>query len=111
MDQPPLLKSRKFWIAMWDVAVSIATYFISRYLDPVRGGDIIYLIGLCQVPIGMVIQAMTIQNVEGIKANAAIETSKNYSEANMPQPCPEKEPTALSTEARPKSFCSDDLTR
>jgi hypothetical protein len=43
-----LLKSRKFWITVFDVVVSTATYMISRYMSPEVAEDILWLIAAWQ---------------------------------------------------------------
>ena len=43
-----LLQSRKFWIMVADVVISSATYFISKYVAPETGNDIIWLIASWQ---------------------------------------------------------------
>jgi hypothetical protein len=81
MDQPPLLQSRKFWIMVVDIVVSVSGYFITKYANPAAGADALFLIGSLQPVILFVVGSMTVQNVEGIRANAQIETSKNYNAA------------------------------
>ncbi len=44
----PILKSRKFWIAVFDVVISCLTYFIPKYTDPILGGHILWLIAAWQ---------------------------------------------------------------
>ena len=43
-----LLKSRKFWLMVVDVVISAAVYFVSKYLNPAAGEDVLWLIGLLQ---------------------------------------------------------------
>ena len=43
-----MLHSRKFKLMLVDVIVSIATYFIGKYVVPVIGNDILWLIGVVQ---------------------------------------------------------------
>ena len=43
-----LLHSRKFWITVFDVVVSTATYMISRHLTPEIAEDILWLIAAWQ---------------------------------------------------------------
>lgn len=62
-----LLKSRKFWIMVVDVAVSLITYFVTKYTAPAMSTDILFLIGSVQPVILAVIAAITVQNVEGIR--------------------------------------------
>jgi len=44
----PIWKSRKFWLAIVDVVVSTATYFVSKYLGPPASEDVLFLIGTLQ---------------------------------------------------------------
>lgn len=46
--KPSLLKSRKFWIMVFDVAVSTATYFITAYASPELAKNILWLIAAWQ---------------------------------------------------------------
>ena len=68
-----LLKSRKFWIMVVDVIISSATYFISKYVAPEIGNDIIWLIASWQP----VIYAL----IAGIAAEDAAEKSKTTIES------------------------------
>ncbi len=43
-----LLHSRKFWLMILDLVISLITYFGGRYLAPAASTDLIYLIGLLQ---------------------------------------------------------------
>ena len=44
----PFWKSRKFWYLIVDVAVSISTYFVGRYLSPETTKDVLFLVGALQ---------------------------------------------------------------
>ena len=50
-----LLHSRKFWISLLDMIVSILTYFIGKYLNPEAGKDILFLIASLQPILAMLI--------------------------------------------------------
>lgn len=63
-------KSRKFWLAVSDVVVSLATYFIGKYLNPESAQDILIVIGTLQPVWLLVIGSITVQNIEGIKAQS-----------------------------------------
>lgn len=68
MDQPsPLYKSRKFWIAVFDLVVSVISYFVSKYASPDTTKDVLFMIATMQPVILLVIASMTIQNVEAMK--------------------------------------------
>jgi hypothetical protein len=45
---PNILKSRKFWITIADIAISTATYFVTKYTAPQIGNDILWVIGTWQ---------------------------------------------------------------
>ena len=57
-----IFKSRKFWLAILDVAISTATYFISKYVNPVTGADILWLIGAWQPVIISVIIGIAVED-------------------------------------------------
>lgn len=42
------MKSRKFWLTIFDVVISTAAYFIAKYVAPETGNDIMWLIGAWQ---------------------------------------------------------------
>ena len=54
-----------------DIVVSTATYFVSKYLPPETGKDVLFLIGSWQPVVLLVIGSITAQNVAAIKAQAA----------------------------------------
>ena len=58
----PLLQSRKFWIAIMDVVFCSILYFGAKYLAPGAFEDVSFLIGVVQVPVILVITALTVQN-------------------------------------------------
>ena len=43
-----LLQSRKFWLMMADVVVSVATYFVVKYVAPEIAKDVMFMIGVMQ---------------------------------------------------------------
>ena len=71
-------KSRKFWLAVSDVVVSLTTYFVGKYLNPESAKDLLFLIGSLQPVILLVIGSITVQNIEGIKADGAVKEAKAY---------------------------------
>ena len=79
-----LFKSRKFWLMVADVTVSLATYFIGKYMNPASAQDLLFLIGAVQPVVISVIVSITVQNLEGIKASAQIEEAKAYAEQPKP---------------------------
>jgi hypothetical protein len=66
MEQPNILKSRKFWLMIADVSISTATYFITLYVAPAIGQNILWLIGSWQPVIIYVINAMAQENIAAI---------------------------------------------
>lgn len=63
-----LFKSRKFWIMIVDVTVSLATYFVTRYAAPDIAKDVLFIIGILQAPILAVIGSLAYQNGKHIEA-------------------------------------------
>ena len=63
-----LLKSRKFWIMIVDVAISTATYFLAHYASPEVGENIIWLIGSWQPVIYAVIAGIATEDAARIAA-------------------------------------------
>jgi hypothetical protein len=72
-------RSRKFWLAVSDVVVSLVTYFVGKYLNPDSAKDILFLIGALQPVMLLVIGSITIQNVEGIKAQGVVDSLSSSS--------------------------------
>ncbi len=68
MEQPPILKSRKFWLMVVDVAVSLATYFITKYAAPAAADDILKVIVTLQPVVIAVVASITVQNVAAMRA-------------------------------------------
>jgi len=71
-------KSRKFWIMCVDVFVSLTTYFVGKYINPAAGADILFLIGALQPVVLLVIASITVQNIQGIKAEAQLDQALIY---------------------------------
>ncbi len=60
-----LLRSRKFVVAMCDLAVALVLYFGGKYVAPAHPGimeDVKFLIGVLQVPVGLVIAAIAYED-------------------------------------------------
>ena len=57
-----LWTSRKFRIALVDIVMSTATYFVTKYVAPEIGNDIFYLIGLWQPVIISLITGIAIED-------------------------------------------------
>jgi putative effector of murein hydrolase len=79
-----LLQSRKFWLMIFDVVISLATYFIGKYLDPESVKDILFVIGSLQPVVLAVIASITVQNVAGIKAEAYKAEAASWAAADKP---------------------------
>jgi hypothetical protein len=73
-----LLHSRKFWIMITDVVVSLVTYFAGKYINPEAAKDILFLIGALQPAVLLVIGSIAVQNVAGIRAQSAIDQVMAY---------------------------------
>lgn len=57
-----LLKSRKFWLAILDIVISTATYFITKYVAPEVAEDILWLIAAWQPVVIMLIAGIAIED-------------------------------------------------
>ena len=64
ISEYPLWKSRKFWLLILDTVVSIATFFVGRYVLDADAETILYLIAALQPVFIMLIGAYTVQNVK-----------------------------------------------
>jgi hypothetical protein len=71
-----LLMSRKFWIMVVDVVVSIVSFFVTKYAAPDMAKDVLFLIATVQPVVIAVIVAITVQNVEGIRKETATQYMK-----------------------------------
>lgn len=84
MDKEPTIwKSRKFWILICDAAISISTYFVTKYLNPAAGTDVLFLIGVIQPIVYAVIKGYENQNIAGIKAQAETNSARIYGSAEV----------------------------
>ena len=68
-----LLKSRKFWIMITDTVVSIAVYFVAKYLNPLAAEDVLWMIGLLQPVIIALITGIAIEDAAAKGAAELIE--------------------------------------
>ena len=57
-----LLKSRKFWLMIFDVVVSTAVYLVTQYVNPALAEKIIWLIGAWQPVIIAVIVGIAVED-------------------------------------------------
>lgn len=65
--QPQILKSRKFWIMVIDVVVSVTGYFVTKYAAPDAAKDVLFLIGSIQPIVIAVVASYTVQNITAMK--------------------------------------------
>lgn len=79
-----LLHSRKFWLMILDLIVSLSTYFITKYVSPESAKDALYVIGALQPVFVLVIGSITVQNIEGIRADSAARISLYGDECDEP---------------------------
>lgn len=66
-----ILKSRKFWLMISDVVISIVVYFVSKYVVPSAAEDILWLIGILQPVFVTLINAIA-------KEDAALKSNPSY---------------------------------
>ncbi len=71
-----LLQSRKFWLMVVNVIVSLITYFVTKYVNPEAAKDVLFLIGALQPVVIAVIASITVQNIEHIKADERLKSEK-----------------------------------
>ena len=57
-----LFKSRKFWLMVFDVIISAASYFITKYVNPAAAEDALWMIGLLQPVIISLITGIAIED-------------------------------------------------
>ena len=57
-----LIKSRKFWLMMFDLIVSVTVFFVTKYAGPAYADDALFLIGVVQAPILFVIMGITVED-------------------------------------------------
>ena len=65
-----LLKSRKFWLLILDLVVSLALYFGGKYLGPDLFSDMKFLIGTMQPVFAFIIVAIAYEDAARMKAEA-----------------------------------------
>ena len=57
-----LLRSRKFWLLMLDMGISLATYFITKYAAPALADDALFVIGSIQPAFVVIIGAIAYED-------------------------------------------------
>ena len=65
--EPSIWKSRKFYLMLVDVVVSLALFYSDKYL-PGAIADVKFLIGVLQPVVVAVIVSITVQNVEAMRS-------------------------------------------
>ena len=79
METPPSIwQSRKFWLTVVDLVVSVSTYFVTKYVSPESSKDILFLLAACQPVVITLIASYTYQNTVAMKARAQIDEAKAY---------------------------------
>ncbi|MEL7626980.1 MAG: hypothetical protein AAGU15_08995 [Anaerolineaceae bacterium] len=63
-----LIRSRKFWLMVFDVAISTATYFVTAYVAPEVAEQIIWVIGAWQPVIVALIVGIAVEDA-AVKSN------------------------------------------
>ena len=63
-----IFKSRKFWLMVSDIVVSLVIYFVSKYINPTAAEDVIKVIGLIQPVVIAVIVGIAVEDQAAIAA-------------------------------------------
>lgn len=66
-----LLHSSKFWLLVFDVIVSLAVYFVTKYASPASAEDALYVIGLMQPICLYIIKAGKDEDLAAYQAGVA----------------------------------------
>ena len=74
----PILKQSKFWIAVLDAIISIATMFVTAYLTPTNSGFVLAVIAAVQPVLILLIHGLTVEDVARINADASIKEAQAY---------------------------------
>jgi hypothetical protein len=77
-----LLQSRKFWLLIVDTVVSVASYFITKYVNPEAAKDALFLIAAMQPVFVMVIAGIAIEDA----AEKRTITTSGYADWMVVQP-------------------------
>lgn len=57
-----LLRSRKFWLTILDVVVSLTTYFVAKYLNPEVAKDVLTVVASLQPVFVTIIAAIAYED-------------------------------------------------
>lgn len=79
-----LLHSRKFWLLILDVVVSMATYFITKYAAPAAANDVLYVIGGIQPVFVTLIGAIAYEDNGERRLQETLTYSERLGEADPP---------------------------
>jgi hypothetical protein len=60
--KPNIFKSRKFWITVTDLVVSTVAYFVTKYVAPQTGNDVLWLIGAWQPVVIALITGIAVED-------------------------------------------------
>jgi hypothetical protein len=63
-----LLQSRKFWIMIMDIVVTLVTYFVTKYASPSAVDDVIKVLITLQPAVLMVIYSIAKEDVARLAA-------------------------------------------
>ena len=74
-----LFKSRKFWLMILDLIVSLTLFFVGKYADPALFEDIKFVIASLQPVFITVIGAIAYEDAASIKAQGALDEATAYS--------------------------------
>jgi len=66
--KPNIFKSRKFWLMILDLVLSLALFFGAKYLAPVLFADVKYLIGALQPVFVFLIVSIAYEDAAYIKS-------------------------------------------
>jgi hypothetical protein len=58
-----LLHSRKFWLMVLDLLISLLTYFVTKYVNPEAGKDVLYVVAALQPVFIVIIGAIAYEDV------------------------------------------------
>ena len=63
-----LFQSRKFWLLILDLVISLVLYFGGKYLDPALFDDVKFLIGALQPVFAFIIAAIALEDAAAKRA-------------------------------------------
>ena len=66
-----LLQSRKFWLMIVDVVVSVATYFVAKYVAPEVAKDVMFMIAALQPVVIALIVGIAVEDA-AVKSNGGV---------------------------------------